>query len=238
MIVRSLNEEGIERFVQFLVRCSTERGTAPPTDLLDDPQFTMAVVPTIEVNERAFINQLEIGRYLNERFGERAARQHERNRGIWSWLGLFYFESICPRTRFGHWKPGETARWVLEPHNYQKYYRHLLAGPFRIVLRHQSDLDNAMALLCNPPGVRGDIVEQLSAYQELITNAGLVCAATRLYYDTESRRFKRGAGGKGHGSPRRLQKVISQFDLTYDLYSMSADAILELLPKEFDRFRR
>jgi hypothetical protein len=37
---------------------------------------------------------------------------------------------------------------------------------------------------------------------------------------------------------RRLVAVIQQFDLTYDLYAMTADQILTLLPPEFDRWRR
>jgi hypothetical protein len=32
--------------------------------------------------------------------------------------------------------------------------------------------------------------------------------------------------------------VVQQLDLTYDLYSMTGEQILQLLPGEFDRWRK
>jgi hypothetical protein len=94
-----------------------------------------------------------------------------------------------------------------------------------------------MALLCGPIYKQGDIVEQLASRQELITNKSLIGVATVLYYDSTSGRAKRGAGGKGLGSPRRLADIIDQFNLTWDLYTMTLEEILELLPDEFDKFK-
>jgi hypothetical protein len=96
-----------------------------------------------------------------------------------------------------------------------------------------------MILLGGPLHGPGEIVEQLAAYQELVTNKAVVESATRLYYDSsrENRHFKVGAAGKGAGSARRYVDVLMQFDLTWDLYSMTTDEILAMLPDEFDRFR-
>jgi len=37
---------------------------------------------------------------------------------------------------------------------------------------------------------------------------------------------------------RRFVDVLQQLDVNYDLYSMSAEAIVGLLPDEFDKWRK
>jgi hypothetical protein len=92
-------------------------------------------------------------------------------------------------------------------------------------------------LLCGPLDRPGEIVEQIVARSEIITNPHAVEVATTIYFDPKSGSFKRGAAGKGGGSVRRLADILNQFDLTWDLYWMSAVSILAKLPGEFDRFR-
>jgi len=38
------------------------------------------------------------------------------------------------------------------------------------------------------------------------------------------------------GSARRLAAVLMQFDLTYDLHELTAEGLIEMLPKEFSKF--
>lgn len=84
---------------------------------------------------------------------------------------------------------------------------------------------------------KSEIVAQLAARQELITNPAVIEAATALYIDSKSEQPKKGSGGQATGSPRRLADVLNQFDITWDLYAMNSEKILEMLPKEFDRFK-
>jgi hypothetical protein len=39
------------------------------------------------------------------------------------------------------------------------------------------------------------------------------------------------------GTLRRFVRVLQQLDVTYDVYGMSGEAILDLLPPEFDAWR-
>jgi hypothetical protein len=94
-----------------------------------------------------------------------------------------------------------------------------------------------MVLLYGPPSIMGEVVEQLASRQELITNKAVVAAATKLYFDRGKDSPRRGFGGKGPGSPRRLADLLNQLDLTWDLYAMSDDEVMAKLPSEFDRFR-
>jgi hypothetical protein len=90
--------------------------------------------------------------------------------------------------------------------------------------------------LCPSLSTPGDVVEQLVARQELITNPVVVQVATSLYYDPATGTAKRGAGGKTGGSARRLASVLDQFDVTWDLFAMPWKDLMAKLPKEFSRF--
>jgi hypothetical protein len=58
-----------------------------------------------------------------------------------------------------------------------------------------------------------------------------------LYIDPETRRVKTRAGADDAiGGIRRLNAVLDQLYMTYDVYSMRAEQILALLPEEFQRF--
>jgi hypothetical protein len=151
---------------------------------------------------------------------------------------FFFFDQVCPASERGVREPGEIARHVLSDRS-QKYYRHLLAGPYRLIQLHG---DNARVFLYGPLPEHGDFSEQLASRMQIITNRSLISAIYQLYFDptaSAAGRPKRGALTRSRpGNLRRLIAVIQQFDLTYDMYAMTASQILDLLPpKEFSRWR-
>ena len=237
MKLRKLNAQGIERMATFLDSLTTSTPEEIPSAILHDAATSEPVTGDIDIEQRAFSSRLEVATYLDERFGDTETRPIERDRGIWAWLALLFFESLCPPAGDGRRKPGARARWIPEVNNFRRYYRHLLAGPYLIYHAHRDDPSRAMILLCGPLNRMGDIVEQLASRQELVTNRAVVGAATKLYYDFGKRTPRRGAGGKGPGSPRRLADILNQLDLTWDLYAMSEGDLVARLPSEFDRFK-
>ena len=78
------------------------------------------------------------------------------------------------------------------------------------------------------------IYHQLASRQNLISNSSIVELADYLYFDPNKGAPKKGAPTKGRpGNIFRFVSIMQQFDLTYDLYSMSYKEILTLLPSEF-----
>lgn len=236
MKVRRLKPAGIEQFERFLDSLTQETPLPVPSAALTAAESSESLGVELEVEDREFATRLELGRYLFDTLNESGLTEIDADRGLWAWLSLFYFERLCPADKAGRRTPGNRARWILDPHNFQRYYRHLLAGPYRIFRAYSDQPILAMCLLCGPPDKPGDLVEQLASRQELVTNRAIIGAASRMYYDPSSEKLKRGAGGKGRGSPRRFADVLQQFDVTFDLYSLSTDDLIQLLPKEFDRF--
>lgn len=237
MNARRLTDAGIERMGAFLDSLTTDDPDGWPPFGLADPELTHLVEPEVEVENRIFVTRWDAGAYLYSVLDNAGLDDVATDAGLWSWLALFFFDSLCPRGPRGRRKPGARARWIPEVANHKRYYRHLLAGPYMIYRAHADEPKRALALLCGPIDRPGDIVEQLAARQELVTNPGLIGAATLLYVDRDTRKPKRGAGGKGPGSPRRLADIYQQFDLTWDLYSLEPEELIGMLPPEFDRFR-
>ncbi len=237
MRLRRFNDDGIAAFAAYRSQLALEQKLLPPVGMLEDAAVTDLVLPEIEVQQRQFATRLEVGRYLNEIIEEAGIELPERDRGLWTWLTLFYFDELCPADGNGSRNPQDEARLLPLLDNHQRFYRHLLLGPYLIVRAHRDNPERAIAMLCNPLWKPGEIVEQLASRKELVTNHAVTEVATRLYYDPAVGSFKRGAGSSVKGAARRLAALLNQLDLTYYLYGMSADELMTLLPKEFDRFR-
>lgn len=231
MKLRSFNTGGINRFEEFLA--SVVRNDDDLHTLLEDHSLSTTVSPEIEVEARSFVNRYAAGEYLYFLFRDSNISNLDEDRGIWAWLSAFYFDQLCPSGT----NPGKDYRWVPAVNSFRNYYRHLLAGPYFIYRAHKDNPQHAMAVLATPLHRPGDIVEQIASRQEIVTNHSVMEAATRLYIG-ENGAPKPRAAGRGPGSARRFADVLTQLDLTWDLYDLTTDKLLGLLPSEFDEFKQ
>jgi hypothetical protein len=238
--LHALTAAGTGEFSAYLDRLRTNPTEEPPVRLLDDPSTAVRIAGGLVDASRLFASKLDAARYLHEALNGVSREQIDTNSGLWNWLALFYLAQLCPANANGARTPGEHHRYILPasdaPEHFRHYYRHLLAGPYRIYRLHR---EQARLLLHPPVYTHGDFSEQLASRLQLITNSGLIAAADHLYYDVTAAIPKRGATNrKKGGTLRRLVSMADQFDTTYDLYSMTAPQILGLLPPEFDRWRQ
>jgi len=235
-LVRVLNDAGIQHFIHYLAELRAGSKTTPPYGLLTDSATSLPLDDEVPIDRSAFEDQFAFGKYLSSALSPLDRRRISHDYALWTWLALYFFDHICAPAKDGSRKILETAVYVLEKQfNHQRYYRHLVRTPWLAVLDHG---DNAKVLLITTTsGSRSDIFEQLTARQGIFGNQTVIAAANALYLDRATGRPKRGASGKGKGSPRRLVSIIQQLDLTYDLRACTVEQFLELLPKEFERFR-
>jgi len=101
MNVRRLNDQGIERFTAFLDSLSGDAPMPYPSALLTDPDGTVEIQPTIEVEQRAFGSRYAAAEYLYNVFKDSGLTNIERDRGLWAWLSRFYLEQLCPPQTLG-----------------------------------------------------------------------------------------------------------------------------------------
>ena len=231
-----MNEQGIDQFTNFLDSLTGETPLPYPSALLTDSEAAEEISPSIEIEQCTFGSRFAAAKYLFSLFKDSGLTAIERDRGLWAWLSLFYFDELCVLDAKGRRKPGERARWILNTSG-RRYYRHLLAGPFFVFRQHAVNPERALALLCGPLHQMSDVYLEIADSPQLVTNAGVVESATRLYYDHQKGKLKRGTARDRPGGARRMGEVLSQFDCTWDLYTMNADEVFDLLPREFDKFK-
>ena len=234
--LRVLTDEGITQFESYLVRLREDPKVVPPFELLTDPHASASIGKRINIEQRLFASRREAATYLLDALGGLDRAEIDHNSALWTWLGLLYFDQLCPADGNGARRVRSKHRYVLprleDPGHFQHYYRHLLAGAFTTMRLYQGA---AKILLCGAIDKYDDFNEQLASRQKFITNSGLIEAVDLMYYDPSLRRPRRGAASNKRkpGTLRRLIDVVDQMDLTYDFYSMTGPQILGILPREF-----
>ena len=234
MIVRKLNEQGLHDFDQFIVHLRNGNEQNTPAYLLTDPLYSEAIETEFTVDsEQAFESRYEMGQHLVDRTSDVNLQPLMGDRGFWSWFALLWFDQLCP-TKQRQRKPSQVYNYILSK-NYNHRPRHAIYMTWQLVNRYG---EAARFMLCKPMDTRGEITEQLMARQEILSSEGAMQLASTLYFDSEAGNFKRGAAArKSAGCVTRYIAWLQQLQLTFDLYSISADDLAAMLPREFDRFR-
>jgi len=243
--VRRLNDAGISRFANYVAALDEDPTLDPPKEMLFADEWSEKVpfVASIDAQPygRAFASAYELGHYLCTTVLVSLSKSDIANDyRLWNWLALYLFDELCPSIG-GHRKPLETSAYVLaKEYSYQRYYRHIVRSAWGLVAVHG---DRSKVLLVPgtnhpvPVAVRAEPQMQISATQQFVESKNIVRLAYELYFDEKSDKLKAGSSAKDDGGPRRFVSVLNQFDLTYDLEDPPVATLLQLLPKEFDRFK-
>lgn len=237
-IIRKFTDKGIEQFRRYLAELKEGATSPPPFHLLVDPVASKPVNDEIQIENRTFATRLELAQYLDDALADIEIDSIETDVHLWSWLSLFYFDQACPPQKDGTRKPGREYRHILEP-GYPNGHRHLLCGAHLVYSIYGLGENLCKLLLSTTIPVESKFHHELATRQGFITNKGILEAAHILYYDKLADKPKRGAQVKKNapGTFYRFIGIIQQFDLNYDLYSMSGEEILGLLPLEFSKWK-
>ncbi|WP_421288106.1 hypothetical protein [Aeromonas veronii] len=234
MTIMRMTELGKTRFITFLDSLKTNEPQDFPQELLLPSEFAQVIGGSTTLLDNLNLeDSLSTAKELDKIVAELELTSAERDWGFWTWCSAYLFERLCKKIN-GQYKPGEIPIWIAEPNNWQRYYRHYLASIWRVFIAHRGYEDKLVVLLNGAVNTPGELWAQIAATQTLITNPSMIEAIYHLYWDKENLTRKRGAGGK---SPRRLTRVLRQFERTYDFVAMSGEQIVHLLPSEFDRFK-
>lgn len=233
-IVGRFNARGIAEFADLL--------RLPLVDALANVEHLRNSKELVEtLNARTIIQpvetRLQLAEILHGTFkSNEGLKKLQSDQGLWSWLAAAWMPTLfenSPRAA----KIGEQARWILDKQQ-TRYYRHLLAGPFFIFNQHYPEPSKALSILGGSPIVPGELVGQIAATSDIAYSVGAEIA-TKLYIDSKTGKAKKGSGGSGPGSPRRLTAAyLNQIDLTVDYRGMTAEQVIQLLPREFDKFKQ
>jgi len=234
--LREFSEQGIEKFREYIQGLKSNLHQVRP-DLNIDP-YSSEFQPPVNIDEiKTFSSRMEMGKYLKECFEGANVKRDKfiRNHSMWSWLAYIWFDQLCPVVD-GSRKVRETARYICSS-DYTDYYRHYVAASYNIYSLHGEQ--NSRLFLYNEVNRHNDFIEQIASRQYMISSHPVIEAVHQLYWDKNSNCPKRGAQSRNRpGNLRRFIKVTGQLELTYDIYTMNASEILQLLPQEFDEWKR
>ena len=215
-------------------------------ELLTNPGNAQPVYPEAHIQRRSFANRREAGAYLQPILSPLGVGRITGNHALWSWLGMFYLEQATVRGSAGDLQVSiSDLAYILDLQMRDATdtsgHRHRLMAAYEIYVRHG---EKAWCMLDQPLYRMERFTLRIFGAPILFNAVGVVELAHLLYADQKTRRYKLGFAGAGErggthtpGSLPRLIDVLNQLYMTYDVYGMTAQQLLDLLPSEFDRWK-
>jgi hypothetical protein len=228
--------------------------------MIEHPTWTQSITRNAVVELNDFSDREQCGRYFvqlidsNIELLRAAGINPQLSVELWSWLTAVWSDWLQQLNG----KPvpfisgylGEKARWIFEPNDTQRYYRHLLAGPYLITEANKDDVSRARILLYNNvvnPNTRW--VETICGSEDVNFNRTLLKALSTTFIDPSTRKIKASAsehvrrrryfidrGIEEKGTIDRLTQVYNQLSRTWDLLVPESEQLSNLLGNEFKNF--
>ena len=239
MYVREFNDAGIKAFRQLLADCR-KRPMLPTRlemlpmrlKLLEDESLSTLISPKCVAEDNPFATKGEAAEHFHNMLKEIPESQLIANAGLWSWLGLRYFDQVCADSGEGNSIKSDYF-YIYEPKSNWNFHKHLLYISWRI-LRVAPQHNRLM--LSTPVNSLDNITDTIMPKLYLTRIPCIFEVLDRLYWDSTNNRAKKGItlnkpkrGDLNHRFPIRLR----QLEKTYDLQSVSANQLIELLGAEF-----
>ncbi len=236
-IVRQLTKQGIDAFRDYIQNNRrADPAPVPPYHLLYQNTYSESLSQHIEVERNQFYTKYEAATYLHRVFENFDQAEISYNGGLWSWISLYYLEELLSAKTLGKNRLNAPDNYILEVEQgdlkWREYSHHLLVTPFYLYRRHGEE---ARMLLAGPIGSRMDITFEIVSRLQFARSHEFIKLVNRLYFNSQGK-MKRGASKHNPGSVRRLISVFQQLELTYDIFNMSCEKMIDLLPPEFDKW--
>lgn len=241
MQLREFNTNGIEEFRKYITYCRDHKEDItkriipqppPPFALLEDETLTTPVSPAVELDQILLPRKKDMAEYLHPKLTVLPLEKKMKCSGLWSWLALFYYDSVCPNID-GFREVFNDYRYIFEPTCSYTYYRHLVFLTWRIM--DIAPVHNRL-MLASPTHVFDTLNATVLKSLYLTRIPCIFEVIDRLYWDEKLQGPKPGSittKTKPGGLEHRLTIRIRQLEKTYDLLSLNADQLLELLGDEF-----
>lgn len=232
-VFSELGENEFRKYIQTL----RQGHSATRPDLNIEP-YSKEYLPSFLIDEtKNFSIKMELAEYLDECFRNSNIKRENIlvEKRFWTWLAYIWFDQLAPVQNNGIRRLKEDARYICSS-DYRDYYRHLISGNYSIYSMHGRE--NSRIFLYSPIYEHNDFIEQVASRQFIISHKNIVETINKLYLDIDTERPKKGAQSRDRpGNFRRFIEIIQQFELTYDIYNMSPEKMIALLPSEFNEWR-
>ena len=157
---------------------------------------------------------------------------------VWDWIAMMLFDQIFVP---GKIRVASSWRYVTDKEDFASSFRHLIRGPCWAVNQYG---ENAKIFTCTMPYQQNDFLEQSIKISHIRENKTMGEVLMKLYYDYKEDYSMEGTSkypSSEQDKPGifpRLRDKTYQFSRVKFLWSMSADEIIDMLPKEFNYYKK
>ena len=233
--VRSFTPAGSDAFKR-LIQNKPHNILSEVKKLIKENSITVETGAVLEL--RSPRNRYDLAKILWEVFGNDGLLYPDRRKiDLWNWVSAVYFEILINSdSRLDITKKiGGIDRWILSG-DILRDHRHLVSGPFFAYEANSEEPKRAMCQLATPVTQPGELVERISGKRNLAS--GPVChLATLMYYDSEKDALRPGLTTPP-GNPKKFSYYFTQIDRTIDYEGMTVKELLEVLPTNFDKWKK
>ena len=231
---RKLTPEGVRRAKVFLSELREDQTILPatPDDILNSPECSQPFLDAPDVHHTTLQTRRDAANYIASLRPEVGSNLSD-DWAFWSWLGVYHLEDIITEER-RHRVSAEHETFVIDTmavRGSQDIYRNYLWTAWRI----QQQFGEELSFLLDQELIGiGRIARLITNSTRVFNSPGVPKLMVHLYSDGKG--TKRGLT-VGPGNIDHLIRVLAQLERTYDVYGMELEALLKVLPPDFDRWR-
>ena len=233
--LRQFNDRGIECFDEMLKKLKENPFAETDQKLLEDREFTEEVPGEGYVTQQKFTTKGEAGEHLYTLLDSLPRHKVEKNVGLWSWLSLFFFDSVCPKDKEGGWLVRKGYTYILDPQP-KRDYQHLLFVSWRAWSIATSRNQHHRLIMDTPVNTLDTVTREVMKNPSLIRIPCIFEVLDCVYWNTKTNKARKNITSETREGniSKRFPDVIRQLEVTYDLQSLNAKQLIELLGDEFD----
>ena len=244
LALRKFNDAGILEFSKRYIEMKETGKPVDFSDLVENENLTEFISNQKTLDLVRFATRMECGEYFYNLFESNAEALHKNNVdpltdvGLWCWLTAVWAKYLQFNSdgKFNINQSSALARWIYEPLHPRRYYRHLLAGPYRLYFLHAGNTNRIKILMYNhvtKPNTAW--VEQICSRKEIVDDGSIMDFIHEMFFDesmnkprTKPKNFSK------VGDIRRFGVVYNQLVVNWDMHGMPTDALKAVIPSEFD----
>ena len=238
MRIRRFNAAGIAAFRALLAATRDNPRATFPRDSVEDDALTETIPALITIEPKRFPTRREAAEYLTNCLAPLPPDEVAHDAGLWSWLSLYYFDEVCP-ARYGQRKVKNDYTYIFEPRNPRHFYRHLL---FIAWYAHGVARPHDRLYMNVPLASLDKVTDEVMKRLYLTRIPCIFDVLDRIYWDASRGKARSGIASYSGVRPgdltHRFPIRIRQLEKTYDLQSLTADQLIELLGEEFQQHAR
>ena len=237
MNVKKFNKKGNEQF-KVLLQSTLSKDTVSNIDyqnfdqLLKNRNLTEEIACAKKIEIKDFDNRFELGKYLNQVLSDCNHSEIDNDECLWNWLSCFFMEKILSA------KGGkDIARFQFT--QAREGRRNLIRTPWML---YNINGENSKFALPSALHIHSNECETYSSRPELFRNAIVGELCMDLYWDKENNKVfanatdHRKQGRAGVLYPRLYKKIL-ELSKVYDLWSIDAANLKELVGEEFESIK-